>query len=88
MVRRLQGEFHARREALSTTKALYAFTVFDRAFTEFGLPRAIWTDNGLPFSSGHVLYGLSKLSVWWLRCRPATPDTPNRTLGRGRRTLG
>ena len=28
---------------------------------------AIRTDNGVPFASAHALYGLSKLSVWWLR---------------------
>jgi putative transposase len=26
-------------EALSTTQEVYAFTVFERAFKEFGLPR-------------------------------------------------
>jgi putative transposase len=25
------------------------------------------TDNGIPFSSSHALFGLSRLSVWWLR---------------------
>jgi putative transposase len=54
-------------EALSTTKEIYAFTVFERVFKEFGLPAGIRTDNGLPFASPHALYGLSKLSVWWLR---------------------
>ena len=54
-------------EALASTQELSAFTVFERAFNDFGLPRAIRTDNGLPFSSAHALYGLSKLSVWWLR---------------------
>lgn len=54
-------------EALSTTKARYAFTVFERTFKEFGLPRAIRTDNGVPFASPHSLFGLSQLSVWWLR---------------------
>ena len=54
-------------EALATTQAQYAFTVFERTFTEFGLPQTIRTDNGGPFASGHALYGLSKLSVWWLR---------------------
>src|SRR4029079_18865981 len=34
---------------------------------EFGLPGIIRTDNGVPFASAHALYGLSKLSVWWLR---------------------
>jgi putative transposase len=54
-------------EALSTTKEMYAFSVFEQAFKEFGLPRAIRTDNGVPFASAHSLFGLSKLSVWWLR---------------------
>lgn len=43
------------------------FTVFERAFQEFGLPDAIRTDNGVPFASAQALYGLSKLAVWWLR---------------------
>src|ERR671936_1356931 len=54
-------------EALSTTQEKFAFTVFERTFKDFGLPRVIRTDNGLPFASAHALYGLSKLSVWWLR---------------------
>lgn len=54
-------------EALATTKEQFAFAVFERAFNDFGLPLAIRTDNGVPFASAHALFGLSKLSVWWLR---------------------
>src|SRR5215470_20371041 len=54
-------------EALANTKAMYAFTVFERAFKDFGLPRAIRTDNGAPFASANSLFGLTRLSVWWLR---------------------
>src|SRR5438046_6117548 len=54
-------------EALSTTQEIYAFTVFERVFKQFGLPQAIRTDNGVPFASPHALFGLSKLAVWWLR---------------------
>ena len=54
-------------EALTTTQEKFAFTAFERIFKEFGLPAAIRTDNGVPFASGHALYGLSRLSVWWLR---------------------
>ena len=54
-------------DALSSTKEAYAFTVFERVFKEFGLPRAIRTDNGVPFASPNALYGLSRLAVWWLR---------------------
>jgi putative transposase len=54
-------------EALATTRETYAFGVFERVFKEFGLPKAIRTDNGVPFASAHALFGLSKLAVWWLR---------------------
>jgi putative transposase len=54
-------------EALDSTKEPPAFSLFERIFKEFGLPAAIRTDNGVPFSNAHTLFGLSKLSVWWLR---------------------
>lgn len=54
-------------ESLESTKGVGAFPVFERVFKEFGLPAAIRTDNGAPFASPHALFGLSRLSVWWLR---------------------
>jgi len=54
-------------DGLETTKEEYAITVFDQIFKEYGLPKAIRTDNGVPFSSPNAIYGLSRLSVWWLR---------------------
>lgn len=54
-------------DALSSTQDQYAFAVFERALKDFGVPRAIRSDNGLPFASPNALYGLSRLSVWWLR---------------------
>jgi putative transposase len=54
-------------EALSTTNMMFAYSVFERTFKDFGLPRAIRTDNGAPFASANSLFGLTKLSVWWLR---------------------
>jgi len=54
-------------EGLASTRSHTAFTVFERAFKDFGLPLAIRTDNGVPFASANALFGLSKLSVWWLR---------------------
>ncbi|EUB96543.1 hypothetical protein PMI07_001442 [Rhizobium sp. CF080] len=41
--------------------------MFERAFKEFGLPRAIRTDNGVPFAGPNGLFNLSRLAVWWLR---------------------
>jgi transposase InsO family protein len=40
--------------------------VFTRLFKEYGLPRSIKTDNGVPFSAP-TLGRLSQLSVWWLK---------------------
>jgi len=54
-------------EAHENTKEPHAFRVFEQAFKEYGVPGTIRTDNGLPFSSPNALFGLSKLSVWWLR---------------------
>ena len=54
-------------EGVPSTRAELAFTIFERAFKDYGLPDAIRTDNGAPFASGNALFGLSRLSVWWLR---------------------
>ena len=39
---------------------------FERAFREYGLPRAIRTDNGPPFATTGAA-GLSRLAVWWVK---------------------
>ncbi len=54
-------------EGLSSTRSDFAFSVFERAFKEYGVPAAIRTDNGIPFASPNAFYGMSRLSVWWLR---------------------
>jgi transposase InsO family protein len=58
--------------------------VFESAFREFGIPEAIRTDNGTPFSS-LAPGGLSRLSVWWIklgirpeRIAPGRPDQNGR----------
>ncbi len=65
---------------LLSTKGHGVRPVFDRLFREYGLPRAIRTDNGVPFATTG-LHGLSQLNVWWLRLgiqhqriRPASPQ--------------
>jgi transposase InsO family protein len=54
-------------EALESTREDLALMAFERLFRERGLPRAIRSDNGVPFASPHGLFQLSRLSVWWLR---------------------
>jgi transposase InsO family protein len=39
---------------------------FERSFREYGLPRAIRTDNGAPFASTGPAR-LTRLAVWWLK---------------------
>lgn len=40
--------------------------VMERAFRDYGIPRAILSDNGTPFAT-RALRGLSQLSVWWIK---------------------
>jgi transposase InsO family protein len=54
---------------------------FERLFERHGLPAAIRSDNGAPFAHTQALFGLSRLSVWWLalgidleRGRPGHPQ--------------
>jgi transposase InsO family protein len=54
-------------EAMESNAEKPAFTAFEHLFKERGLPRAIRSDNGVPFASPNGLFNLSKLSVWWLR---------------------
>jgi transposase InsO family protein len=65
---------------LRSTRTLGARAVFEQLFREYGLPRAIRTDNGVPFATTG-LHGLSTLSVWWIclgihpqRILPAHPQ--------------
>lgn len=54
-------------KGLSNNSEALALSIFEQTFQKYGLPKAIRTDNGVPFSSPCALFGLSKLSVWWLR---------------------
>ena len=66
--------------------------ILDSAFQEFGLPKAIRSDNGPPFATTGA-GGLSTLSVWWtrlgIRHDRITPGKPqqNGRLERFHRTL-
>lgn len=53
-------------EAMERISEDVAKSSFRDVFREFGLPKGIRSDNGVPFSSRSI-FGLSTLSVWWLR---------------------
>jgi transposase InsO family protein len=51
---------------LRSTKGDQARGVLEWAFRTYGLPRAIRSDNGVPFATTGI-HGLSQLNVWWMR---------------------
>jgi hypothetical protein len=53
-------------EALESVQGVPVWPIFERLFTEHGVPRIIRTDNGAPFAT-RGLAGLSRLSANWLR---------------------
>lgn len=71
-------------QGLRSTAVVGARPVFQRVFEEYGLPRIIRTDNGVPFATT-ALGRLSLLSVWWIRLgiypeliEPAHPEQHGR----------
>lgn len=66
--------------ALPNVRTEGAKPVFERLFREVGLPRAMRTDNGAPFTSTGI-HGLCAMSVWWIqlgitpeRIEPSHPE--------------
>ena len=53
-------------QALHSTAVVGAKPVFTQLFREYGLPKRIRTDNGVPFAT-NTLARLSRLSAWWVR---------------------
>lgn len=53
-------------QGLLSTSAVESKPVFTRLFKEFGLPKRIRSDNGVPFAT-NTLARLSSLSAWWVR---------------------
>jgi putative transposase len=53
-------------QGLDSTAVAEAKPVFTRLFKEYGLPKRIRTDNGVPFAT-NTLARLSSLSAWWVR---------------------
>jgi transposase InsO family protein len=53
-------------QGLNSTSVEESKPVFTQLFREYGLPKRIRTDNGVPFAT-NTLARLSKLSAWWVR---------------------
>jgi len=53
--------------ARDSTSHDQARPIFEAAFREHGLPRAMLCDTGPPFGSGRAPRHLSRLAVWWIR---------------------
>src|SRR5207237_4829632 len=62
---RSRSVYHADK-CLCYPRVTEANQVFTRRVKEFGLPRRIRTDNGVPFAT-NTLARLSQLSAWWVR---------------------
>jgi transposase InsO family protein len=67
--------------AVENAKAQTVRKHFEWLFERHGLPQAIRSDNGSPFACSRSVYGLSRLSAWWValgieleRGRPGHPQ--------------
>lgn len=76
----LHSHFLLRCTALETTAVASSRRVFERLFTQYGLPDVLRTDNGVPFAQPNALGHMGALAFWWVRLgirpehtRPATP---------------
>jgi len=79
-VRDLKSRFLLDVRLLSNQSDAPVRRVLNRLFRGYGLPKAIWVDNGSPFAGVGPL-GYSRLAVWWRRLglrveygRPAQPQ--------------
>ena len=79
--------------ALTTVSIEHTRREFKRIFREFGLPRVIRTDNGVPFAQPNSIGRLGQLGLWWVRLgikpehiRPGRPSE-NGSHERFHRTL-
>ncbi len=62
---------------------MHVEAVFDAAFHEFGLPRVIHTDNGVPFAS-RAPGGLSRVSIRWVKLGIVPQRSPASSQDNGR----
>jgi len=51
---------------LSSNNADNVKSVFERLFKQYGLPKSIRSDNGIPFAHNRSILGISLLSAWFI----------------------
>ena len=54
-------------KALETTAVASTKKAFVALFRDYGLPRVLRTDNGVPFAQPNALGRLGSLALWWVR---------------------
>jgi transposase InsO family protein len=71
-------------QSVEKTNTEQVEAIFAAAFREYGMPRAIRTDNGAPFAS-RAIAGISRLSIYWMklgiqpeRIQPGRPEQNGR----------
>ncbi len=62
----LHSRYLLRCEPMASTTSLSVIQLLEKAFHEYGMPKAIRSDNGSPFGS-HGFRGLNPLSIWLLK---------------------
>jgi len=63
----LNSRFVLGLKALGTTSVAQTMREFKRIFREYGLPRVIRTDNGVPFAHPNAIGRLGQLAIWWVK---------------------
>lgn len=53
-------------QSLAHTRTEFVRARMETLFSEHGLPEIIRSDNGSPFASSNSVFGLTRLSSWWL----------------------
>ncbi len=80
-VRDAHSRYVLRAKLLGSTATVAVRPEFQRLFEQYGLPKAILSDNGPPFACTSAPCGLSELSAWWvsigiqvIHSRPGCPQ--------------
>ena len=80
-VRDAHSRYVLRAKLLGSTATVAVRPEFQRLFEQYGLPKAILSDNGSPFACTTAPGGLSELSAWWvslgiqvIHSRPGCPQ--------------